>query len=169
MAWLLAFLNQNSAAVTAVATVVIAVASCINARIVSFEKRREKAARMPILTFEEQLGPGGTWRDVYVKNIGYGPALNIVRKVLDAPNFVVCDRDKAFALGALGPTEKVYALAATQCGVSGVSILDDPRFHAVVECDDVHGEHYEFVYKNRILTLTSICRRRMTTAQASRI
>jgi len=35
---------------------------------------------MPVLTFVERVEAG--WRSVFEKNVGYGPGLNIVRKIV---------------------------------------------------------------------------------------
>ncbi len=88
------WLNDNSAGVMAVATVVtmiatvfIAWATVVSSRLVGLEGTREQANRMPVLTLEE--GEEGReedkYRVVYIKNAGYGPALNITRRVIDPP------------------------------------------------------------------------------------
>jgi hypothetical protein len=173
MDWFVRWLNQYAGAISATATLVIAAASVVSARIIHFEKKREKADRMPILTFADQAAGGGKdgYRELYVKNVGYGPALNIVRKIIQTGDLLSYARtDEPLVLGALAPTERAYALAATLPGHASVSILDDPQFHAVIECDDILDEHYEFVYQKRThLTPVRLARRKLAAAQAHRI
>ena len=77
---LTSWLNNNSGVVTTLATVVIAYASWISSRIIRLQKRIERGNRMPVLTFVERVEAG--WRSVFEKNVGYGPGLNIVRKIV---------------------------------------------------------------------------------------
>lgn len=116
---------------------------------------------MPILTLTEEIEQGGPHynRALYVKNIGYGPALNIV-----------CKLDEPFVLNSLAPGDKTYAFFRTSPSNSGVSILDDPKFKAVLECDDVLDGHYEFTYESRKYSAPSpIPKRKMPPAEAHRI
>jgi len=163
-----ALVNAVAAAVTAVFTVVIAWASSVSARLFRLQKEIERANRMPILTFADE--PTGDHRDLYVKNVGYGPALNIVRKIVESGDLLQHSAvDGPLVLGALAPGEKVYAFKATLASNSNVSPLDDPKFHGVIECDDVLDAHYEVVYQNRTSTSAPIARRRMPPGEAQRI
>ena len=172
LAWLnhsLACLNQYAAALTALATIAIAVASFLSARIIQYEKKREKADRMPILTFTEHWITGREC-ELDVKNIGYGPALNIVRSVIDVSDqFSQTTKTAPLILGSLGQGESARAMIATPPGVTSVSPLEDPTFHAVIECDDILDQHYEFIYQNRThLTPAPIIGRKLRPAEASR-
>jgi hypothetical protein len=159
--------NSNSSAVTATATVVIAWASLVSSRLFRLEKRIEQANRMPILTFVEEIT--GDYRSVYIKNAGYGPALNIVRKVIEPGRFLSTTPQEVLIIGTLGPAEKAFAYIATQ-GMSSVSVLDQPEFHALIECDDVVDGHYEFVYRDRTLSKPlAIAKRKMPPSQADRL
>lgn len=157
-----------STLVTALATVVIAVASAINWSIFRLQKKVERASRMPILVFtEKQINSnGGVRSELYVKNVGYGPALNVVRCILDSEHLGPAIGEP-LPLGSLAPSERVFAFAAT---ASMIFILDDPAFHAVVECDDLPGGSYKFEYKNRThLSLKHIGAREIPSTQANRI
>ena len=158
------WLNDNSAVVMAIATIVIAWASVVSSRLVRLEKKIER----PILTFvEEQTGDH---RSVFVKNAGYGPALNIVREVIEAGELLRTTAHEPLIIGALAPAEKAYAYMATLPPNASVPVLDDPKFHAVIECDDILDGHYKFVYQNRIHSKpTPIPKRKMPPNEAHRI
>jgi len=158
--------NSNSAAVTATATVVIAWASWVSSRLFRLEKKIERANRMPVLTFVEEHTRDDS--SVYVKNAGYGPALNIVRKVIDQGKLECATSNEALLIGTLGPTEK--ALAYISPSFADAHVLDDPRFHAVIECDDILDGHYEFTYRGRTLSKPlAIAKRKMPPSQAARL
>lgn len=168
MDWLLTWLRNNSYLVSVVATVVSAVAaaiiaraSVVSARIIRLEKNRQIADRMPILALTEEIEQGTPDynRALYVKNIGYGPALNIVRKI-----------DEPLVLGSLAPGDKTFAFFRTLPSNSGVPILDAPNFKAILECDDILDRHYEFTYESRKQSAPkSISTRKMPPAKAHRI
>lgn len=162
------WLNSNSAAVTAVATLVIAWASWVSSRVVRLEKKIERANRMPVLVFvDEQTSDH---RSLYVKNVGYGPALNVVRKLVNPGTQLLGTSAEPLIVGALAPAEKVYAYAATAPCTSSVPVLDDPLFHGVIECNDVLDGHYEFTYQGRTQSGPAALRKRkMSTDQARRI
>jgi hypothetical protein len=169
------WLNGNSSAVmalatclTMLATVIIAWATFVNSRIVRLQKKIECANRMPILCFADERT--ADHRSLFVKNIGYGPALNIVRKVSQPGEILGGGPRKPLALGSIAPNERVFALVATQADSSSTPVLDDPNFHAILECDDVLGRSYEFVYASRsLLTPKQIRKRGMTVANADRV
>jgi len=161
------WLDNNSAAVMAIATVVIAYASVVSSRFVCLEKKIERANRMPILTFADERTDDH--RSLYVKNVGYGPALNIVRNIIEPGDLLQTRPQDPLLLGSLAPSERVYAYAATLPPNSSVAIVDDPRFHAVVEYDDVLDGHYEFVYQGRTHSKPErITKRKMPPNQARR-
>lgn len=123
---------------------------------------------MPMLTFlDEQTRDH---RSLYVKNVGYGPALNIVRKIIE-PGDLLCTRSQEpLLLESLTPGEKVYAFSATLPPNSSVPILDDPKFKAVIECDDVLGAHYEFVFQDRTHSAPKpLAKRKTPPGQTSRV
>ena len=162
------WLNENSAALTAIATLVIAWASWVSSRLVRLEKKIERANRMPVLTFVEEKT--GDHRSVYVKNAGYGPALNIVRKVVDPGELLCTEPQQCLVIGALAPAEKVYAYIATRPPNDSTPVLDDPKFHAVIECDDILDGHYEFAYQNRTHSKPApIGKRKIPTSIANRV
>ena len=169
------WLNNNSGAVagiatvvTAIATAVIAWASWVSSRLVALERKRERASRMPVLFFVDE--PTADHRSLYVKNIGYGPALNVVRKVIEPGDLLHTRKDEPLPLGSLAPSEKVYAFSATLAPNASASPLDDPKFHAVIECDDLLDGHWGIVFQNRThSTPVSIAKRKMPPGQAQRV
>jgi hypothetical protein len=166
---LLTWVRNNSSVVSAVATVVsaiaaaiIAVASVVSARIIRLERKRQKADRMPILALTEEIEQGDPSynRALYVKNVGYGPALNIVRKIAD----------EQLVLGSLAAGDKTFAFFRTLPSNSGVPILDEPTFRVVLECDDILDGHYEFAYENRKhFAPKPLSKRKMPSSEAHRI
>jgi len=162
------WLNDNSAAVMAVGTIVIAWASWVSSRLVAFERKRERANRMPMLTFLDEVTHDH--RSLYVKNVGYGPALNIVRKIVEPGDLLRTRPQEPLLLESLAPGEKVYAFSATLPPNSSVPILDDPKFNAIIECDDVLGAHYEFVFQDRTHSAPKpLAKRKMPPSRASRV
>jgi hypothetical protein len=161
------WLNTNSSLVTAIATVVIAFASIVSARLFALQKKIERTSRMPILALvDEQTGDH---RSMYVKNAGYGPALNIIRKVIE-PGDLLRSKPQEHIIGALAPKDRAYAFIATLPPNSSTSPLDDPKFHAVIECDDILDGHYEFTYRNRTLSMPlRVTKRKMPPVQADRL
>ncbi len=155
--------------VTAIATAVIAWATWVSSRLVRLQEKIERANRMPILTFAEERRDD--YRELCVKNIGYGPALNIIRMIIEPGSLLSHARpQEPLPLGSLAPGEKVYAFNATQSPNVSVSVLDDPKFHAVIECDDVLGAHYEFVFQDRThSTPAPLAKRKMPPSKAHRV
>ena len=107
---------------------------------------------MPVLTFvEERISakePKNDYRSLYIKNAGSGPALNIVRVVIEPGELLCADlRNETLPIEALAPTEKAYAYIATLAGRSSALILDQPNFQAAIECDDILNGHYRFTYR----------------------
>lgn len=164
MDWL-TWVRDNSSVVSAVAAAVIAIAALIIAaatvaslRIMRLEKRRERAERMPILALFEEIELHETTysRALYVRNIGYGPAFNIVRKI----------GEMELVVGSLGPGDKTFALYRAG---KDIPILDSPTFMAVFECDDIVDRHFEFTYENRRLSSPKrISKRKMPPSEARR-
>jgi hypothetical protein len=172
MQWLCAlisWLNSNSGAVTTLATIIIAYASWISSRIIRLQKRIERANRMPVLTFVEKVGV--SWRSVLVKNVGYGPALNIVRRIVTKVERIPgIEPNECLPIGALGSGDETSAFVTAKPGDSSVPLLDAPELWIVVECDDILGAHYEVIYKNRSHSIPlRIRKRNMPPDQAARI
>jgi len=172
---ILHWLKENSGAVmatvTAAATVVIALASVVSSRLLSLQKKIEKANRMPVLTFVEERT--ADQRLVYIKNAGYGPALNIVRKVIN-PGAGTRPRlhtePQMVTIGALAPTEKAYAYICTATDDYSTPILDNTMLHFVIECDDIIDGHYEYTYCKRAHSKpVPLSRRKMPPSQAPQI
>jgi hypothetical protein len=135
------------------------------------EKKIERANRMPILFFVDERT--GDHRSLYIKNVGYGPALNIVRKSIEPGDLLAsASVDEALIVGSLAPGEKAYAFRATLPPNDNASPLDDPKFRGVIECDDVLDRHWEVVFRNRThSTPTPLAKRRMprSPSQAQRL
>lgn len=163
MDYLLRLVRDNPSVVSAIATVVsglaaviIAVATVVGAFIIRLEGKRQKADRMPILALREEQPVDSQQNQLHVKNIGYGPALNIVRKIAQTQLIV----------GSLGPGDKIFGLYHLG---RNVGILDDPKFRVVLECDDVLGRHWEFSYEDRNLHGPKrISKRKMPPSEANR-
>jgi len=165
---LIGWLNSNAGAVTTLATIVIAYASWVSSRIVRLQKRIERANRMPVLTFVERVQAG--WRSVFVKNVGYGPALNIVRKIIKKVERIPgIEPNECLPIGALGSGDETSAFVTTQPGDPSVPLLDAPELWIVVECDDILGAHYQVTYKNRSHSTRQVPKRTMPPDQAARI
>jgi hypothetical protein len=149
------WLSQNSTTVTAIATlvtgfatVVIAWASVVSSRIVRLEEKRECANRMPMLTFvKEQTGDH---RSMYVKNAGYGPALNIVRKVINPGSLLRTEAGESLSLGSLGPAERCTHISQRFHQTLALRFSTIRNSTPSLECDDVLDGHYEFTYKDRV-------------------
>jgi hypothetical protein len=159
---ILTWIRNNSAVVpsivTAAATVVIAIAAIVGTRIIRLEKKRQKADRMPVLVLTEEIELHETTqsRALYVKNIGYGPALNVVRKIIEMQ----------LVVGSLGPGDKTFALYRS---AREIPILDNPNFRVAIECDDILDQHFEFIYENRrLLGPKRISKRKMLSSDSNR-
>lgn|SRR5574341_265328 len=151
---LVSYLNANSSAVVAVASVITALAtgliacfSYISSRILSWEKEKDRRSRQPVLIFLDEIT--GNHRSLYVKNVGYGPAMDIVRNINRAGDLVKTTPNEPLLLGSLGQGEKVYGFCATPANNNAVSITDDPQFEAALEYDDILGNHYEISFQRR--------------------
>ena len=68
---------------------------------------------MPLLTFGDQPAGGGKdgYRELYVKNVGYGPALNIVRKIIQKASRVLHIRDEFSCSINRPPSEVPFKLS----------------------------------------------------------
>jgi hypothetical protein len=154
----LIWIRNNSSVIGAAATVVIAIATLAIARLIRLEKRRQRADRMPVLALTEvvELHETTYSRALYVKNIGYGPALNIVRRI----------GEMQLVIGSLASGDKAFALFRSG---REIPILDNPGFRVVLECDDILDRHFEFTYENRKLSKPRrVPKRKMPSTDANR-
>lgn len=173
----IAFLGVYSSAVTALATVINALATIVigcfsffSWRIFRWEKEKDRRNRQPVLSFVDELDERGNCRNLYVKNVGYGPAMDIVRNIIRPGALVRTTPDEPLLLGSLGQGEKVYAYCATPPNSNAVPIIDDPQFEAALEYDDVLGNHYEMSYQQRHhSTPLMISQRKIPWSQVARI
>jgi hypothetical protein len=108
-------------------------------------------------------------RNLYAKNVGTGPAINIVRVIIDPGDLTKTTADEPLPILALAPMEQTYAYCATLPPIDSVSILHDPKFQAVMEYDDTLGNHFETSYTARKTWPTQIPKRRFPVEQAARI
>jgi hypothetical protein len=125
--------------------------------------RMHRANRKPTFMFIETMEPdhgGHSYsRTLYVENTGNVLANNIVRRIDNDPSGIARSGE-TLCLGPLSPGQKESALYARHPSMSSVPILDDPQFHAIVECDDNHGAHYISFYKERQQSKTKRIRKR---------
>lgn len=171
---LICYLNTNSAAVvaaaslvTAIATIVIAAFSYFSVSLLRWEKEKDRRDREPILVLLDEAT--GDHRSLYVKNVGYGPAMDTVRNIVSAGALVRTTPNEPLLLGSLGPGERIYSYSATQPPNNSVSIIDDPNFEAVLEYDDILGNHYETRYHKRHHVRTQVVQRRISWAGVARL
>jgi hypothetical protein len=121
-----------------------------------------------VLIFADEIT--GDHRSLYVKNVGYGPAMDTVRNIIQSGDLVKTTPNEPLALGCLGQGEKVYAYCATPAGQNAVPITDDPQFKAVLEYDDILGNHYDTTYQHRNnSTPRLVARRQIPWHQVARI
>ena len=89
----------------------------------------------------------GNHRSLYVKNVGTGPAINIVRNITQPGDLLKSTPNEPLPLKPLGPMDQTYAYCATHPPVDSVLITDDPKFEAFLEYDDTLGSHYQTIYR----------------------
>ncbi len=155
--------------VTAAATGFIALFTYVSSRILKWAEERN---RRPMLVFREKVnvGKSGDNRDLYAENVGYGPAINIVRIILQAGELTKhCSTNQPLPLQPLGQRQRAYAYCATLLHQSAVLMLDEPDFHVLIEYDDIFGNHYETRFKNRQHFIKAITRRNYPATEAARI
>jgi hypothetical protein len=129
--------------------------------------KREGARRPEIIFVDEKTEDH---RNLYAKNIGTGPAINIVRVIINPGVFTKSTANEPLPLPALAPMEQCYAYCATLPPNDSVSILDDPSFQAVIEYDDTLGNHFETGHETRKTSLARrIPKREFPVDEAARI
>ena len=139
-----------AAAVTAVATAFIAWSTYVSSRILKWEKEKDRRSRQPMLVLVDELDERNRdHRNLYTKNIGYGPALNIVITFLKTgPVTKHVTTNEPLPLQPLGQGDRAYAYCAT-VSLNTSPMINDLEFDVCIEYDDIFGNHYETSYKNR--------------------
>ena len=171
----ISYLNNNANAViaiasvvTAFATIVIALFTYVSSRMLKWEKEKDRRNRQPILVIIEEIT--GDHKSLYIKNIGYGPAVNIVRNIIQTGKITKhISTNEPLPVQPLGQGDKSYAYCATQAGTCSVPMLDDSEFHVLIEYDDIFNNHYETSFKNRRLSTARIIQRKIPVDQAAKI
>lgn len=103
--------------------------------------------RRPEIIFVDEKT--GNHRSLYAKNVGTGPAINIVRVIFTAGNLTNTTPNEPLPLAPLAPMEQVYAYCATLPPIDSLSIIEDTKFQAVIEYDDTLGNHFETTHERR--------------------
>lgn len=169
--WLNANANLVTAlasAATALATVVLALFGVTNVRLLRWEREKDRRNRQPIVALTEDIAPQS--RDLQLKNVGYGPALNVVRVILATGHLTRhATTDVALPIAPLGPGDSAYGYCNTLPGHTSVSILDEPELRVLVEYDDIFGKHYETHYGDRQHSTAQIKHRQIPWEQVQRI
>ena len=153
-----------ASAVTAVATISIALATWLSLKILAWHKIKDRRDRQPILVLIDEITDDQ--RSLFAKNIGRGPALNIVRTILETGPSLTCTTYESFPLQPLGEGQKIYAFCASGPGMTSSAISDDPALHVRVEYDDILGNHYVTRLKNREHTIKRIPKRKTPPEEA---
>ena len=105
-----------------------------------FSAKTQGIRRPEIILVDERTG---NHRSLFAKNIGTGPAINIVRVIINPGDFTKTTPNEPLPIAALTPGDQLNAYCATLSGIDSVSIIDDPKFQAVIEYDDTLGNHFE--------------------------
>jgi len=128
---------------------------------------KSQGIRRPEIIFVDEKT--GNHRSLYAKNIGTGPAINIVRTIMNPGDLTKTTPNEPLPLPALGPMDQLYAYCATFPPNDSVSIIDDPNFKAVLEYDDTLGNHFETSYERRTYSISPIAKRNFPVDQAARV
>jgi hypothetical protein len=122
--------------------------------------------RPEIIIVDEKTG---NHRSLYAKNVGTGPAINIVRVISNPGDLTKTTANEPLPLPALAPMEQVYAYCATLPPIDSPLIIDDARFQAVLEYDDTVGNHFETNYQERHHSIKQIPKRKFPLNQAATV
>ncbi|MGA7764031.1 MAG: transposase [Candidatus Binataceae bacterium] len=76
---------------------------------------------MPVLTFVERVE--ADWRSVFVKNVGYGPGLNIVRKIVKNGRLKIDNNGAEQALRPIVLGRKNWLFAGSEAAAHRTAIL----------------------------------------------
>lgn len=171
----MSFFTSNSNAIialasviTGLATVVIAWSSWISSRILKWEKEKDRRNRQPVLVLVDEITDNH--RSLYAENIGYGPALNIVRTILQTGSLTQnVTTNEPLSIPPLGQGQRTYAYCATLPPNNSLPIIDDPDFCVHIEYDDIFGNHYETYFKDRKHLIASIAQRKTSFTHVERI
>jgi len=128
--------------------------------------KTQEMRRPEIIFVDEKTG---NHRSLYAKNVGNGPAINIVRIIINPGDLTKTTPNEPLPIAALAPMEQLYAYCATLPAIDSVSIIDDPKFQAVIEYDDTLGNHFETSYEARKTSIKQIPERKFPLYQAVRI
>lgn len=171
---IISFFKSNSEAIIAVAsvitvfaTIVIAWSSWISSRILKWDKEKDRRNRQPVLILVDEITDDH--RSLYAENIGYGPAMNIVRAILQTGELTQHTPTESLPLRPLGQGQRAYAYCATLPPNNSVPIIDDPDFSVRFEYDDIFENHYETCFKNREHLIAPIPQRKIPFTHVGRI
>lgn len=136
--------------VTAVATAFIAFFSYQSWCILHRQEENDRKKLQPMLIFVNERSEDGTQK-LFVKNIGYGPAIDIVFDIPQTgeemqPYHGAAPYKGPVLLGSLGPEDKIQTPATSR---SEVPITENLRLMAVLEYVDILGNCYEIRYEQR--------------------
>lgn len=132
-----------------------------------FSTQESQEVRPPKIVLLDEIT--GAHRSLYAKNLGTGTAINIVRVISNPGELTKTTPNEPLSLAAMAPMEQHYAYCATQPPIDSVSIIEDPKFHAIIEYDDTSGNHYETIYRKREHRFDKIAERRFPIDQAARV
>ena len=129
---------------------------------------KSEGIRRPEIIFVDEKT--GNHRSLYAKNVGTGPAINIVRTIMNPGDLTKTTPNEPLPLPPLGSMEQVYAYCATIPPNDSVSIMDEPKFQAVLEYDDTLGNHFETSHEMRKTSLPrQIPKRKFPVDEAARV
>ena len=128
---------------------------------------KSQGGRRPELIFVDEKT--GNHRSLYVKNVGTGPAINIVRNITQPGDLLKSTPNEPLPLKPLGPMDQTYAYCATHPPVDSVLITDDPKFEAFLEYDDTLGSHYQSIYRDRQHSVKQILQRTIPWDRVARV
>lgn len=157
----------SASVITVLTTIVIAWSSWVSSRVLKWDKEKDRRNRQPVLVLVDEIT--NNHRSLYAENIGYGPAMNIVRAIPQAGELTQHTTKEPLPLRPLGQGQRAYAYCATLPPNQSVPIVDDPDFHVRIEYDDIFGDHYGTCFKNRQHLIAPIAQRKIPFAQVGRI
>jgi len=122
----------------------------------------------PILLFIDEIID--KLRYLYVENTGAGPALNIVRVIIQPANVMLgATPNEPLPLGVLGARQKTYTYASSHTPENPMPLVDDPNLNVLIEYDDIFGNHYQTQYMNRQHTIEQKAQRQYPPDEAKQI
>lgn len=155
-------------AITALATIIIAYFSYVSSRILKWEKVKDRRNRQPLLILVDEIN--GDHRNLYAENIGYGPAINIVRTIVKTGKVTAhITSNEPLPIRPLGQMQRTYCYCATLPPINSVPIIDDPDLQVLMEYDDIFGNHYQTNFKNREHLIGLIAQRTIPMKEVARV